>query len=211
MRHRALSVLIGLSLVWVASRNARAESTLVSIFLEPEWPSTPTPGSSVTYKVTAVSREGQGLLEVNLSVAGLPEGTTYSFSPNILRFTGRVPLSQTSYLTITCPTVMPIDSYAFSVTGTAQRETVVYTNPPIPPFSGPPLLTIAALTNGTVVVRGRGIAGETYQIQSASDPAQVTWDVVGATTADGNSRFSVFPAQRNDSAARFYRALWMPR
>ncbi|HEY5911422.1 MAG TPA: hypothetical protein VJA21_12550 [Verrucomicrobiae bacterium] len=211
MRNRGYSILTGLGLVLATGGTSFAESELVSIFIEPEWPTTANPGNVVTYTVTAVSRVGQGLLEVALTCGGLPEGTTVSFSPNVLRFTGRVPVSLTSTLTITSPTVMPIDSYPFTVTGTAQRQTVVYTNQTVAPFSGPPVLVIDSLADGSFMIRGRGVPGETFQIETTPDLANSPWAPIGTTTADGNGRFVFLPAQPNDTPARFYRAVRIPQ
>ena len=127
MKKRVYTILIGLALSLASVNTSHAMSEFVSLSIEPEWPATSNPGTVILYKVTAVVREGSGLLEVALSTLGLPEGATVSFAPSLLRFTGHEPTNQTAIMTVTCPEVTPTDTYPFTVTGTPQRETITLT------------------------------------------------------------------------------------
>jgi len=73
MKKRVYPILIGVALALATASTSHAMSTFVSLSVEPEWPTTTNPGTVILYKVTAVVREGSGLLEVLLSSAGLPE------------------------------------------------------------------------------------------------------------------------------------------
>lgn len=62
---------------------------------------------SVTYVVT-VTRTGSGNIDIDLTVpSGLPTGATASFNPTQISFTGNVPTSGTSSMTITTTAATP--------------------------------------------------------------------------------------------------------
>src|SRR5512146_2994383 len=98
MKNRVYALLMALVFSLAAADVSQAMSELVSLSLAPEWPATTEPGTVVLYKVYVV-RDGQGFLDVSLSSAGLPEGTTVTFEPNTLRFVGRRPEVQTALMT----------------------------------------------------------------------------------------------------------------
>src|SRR5512137_2798111 len=108
MRTRMLAKLLGIILALGAGGAAYAMSSLVGVSIQPQWPATNDPGLVVLYTVT-VERAGQGDLDVVLSAAGLPDGATATFSPSFVRFTGQVPTTLTSTLTITCTNLVPTD------------------------------------------------------------------------------------------------------
>jgi hypothetical protein len=70
--------------------------------------------------------------------------------------------------------------------------------------NGPsPILTINALGNGSVAIRGDGIPNRTYQIQFADTP-QTNWQTLGTATSDPSGIFEF-----NDATGwpqRFYRS-----
>jgi len=210
MRNRIYVILVGIAFGLAAGGVSHAMSDLMSISLEPVWPDTSNPGTVITYKVT-VTRTGQGILNVSLSSLGLPEGATASFFANPVRFTGRVPETLTSTLTITCPSVMPTDTSAFTVTGKSFREAITVTNqPPAELLTGSSRLPMLALDlPGTTAakLRGTGDTGAIYQVEATADLINPSWTPIGLSTADGNGRFMFLDAQAKDLPARFYRTL----
>jgi hypothetical protein len=211
MKNRVYVVAIGLVLNLAATGATHAMSELVTISMQPEWPVTSNPGTVITYEISAVAREGQGKLEVSLSALGLPDGATASFSPSLLRFTGRVPECLTCTLTITCTNVTATDNYPFTITGTGLREAVTITNQVSEvqgsPGSVSPTLALDRVGGGNLALRGKGGSGQTYQVESTPDLRNPTWTAVGSSTADGNGRFTFTTAQAAGAAMRFYRTV----
>jgi hypothetical protein len=211
MKQRVYSILIGMALSLTIVSTGHAMSTFVSLSIEPEWPTTSNPGTVILYKVTAVVREGSGLLEVSLSSLGLPAGATVEFSPSPLRFTGHVPYVQTAMMTVTCPEVTPTDTYPFTLTGDARREALTLTNQVEQELYslivGPPVLILDRLSGNDLRLRGKGTTGQTYKIESTPSLTQPDWTTLGTSTADGNGRFTFFTAQAAGAPMRFYRAV----
>jgi len=211
MKCRVNAILIGAALALTTVSASQAMSSLVSLSVEPEWPATPNPGRLVVYKVTAVVRAGSGLLEVALSSLGLPQGSLVEFYPSVFRFTGHDPTNQTAIMTVTCPVPTATDNYPFTVTGTAQRESITLTNQvqqqPLSPMVGRPVLLLDRLSAGEVRLRGKGATGQYYIIQSTPSLTDPAWTSIGSSTADGNGRFSFAPSIIPDAPARFYRAV----
>lgn len=209
MKSRFTSIWVGLTLGLLTS-HGYGMSSLSFLSIEPEWPGTTQPGNVVLYKVTAVCREGQGLLEVLFDCLGLPEGAAVTSSPAPLRFTGNNPTLLTAIISIDCAALTTTDLLPFMLTATAQRESMTITNRVTPPLyaypSGPPLLAIDLLSGAALKLRGTGAVGETYTIETCTDLANPDWTQMGTTTADGNGRFSFFPSR--DEQMRFYRAVW---
>ena len=56
MTKRVYAILIGVALTLATASTSHAMSTFVSLSVEPEWPTTSTPGNVLLYKVTAVVR-----------------------------------------------------------------------------------------------------------------------------------------------------------
>jgi hypothetical protein len=211
MKTKVQTILIGMALTLMSASVSHAMSEFVSMSVEPEWPATSNPGTVLTYKITAVVRAGSGLLEVALSSLGLPEGATVQFSPSVLRFTGHQLTTQTATMTVTCPEPTATDTYPFTLTGTALRETITLTNQVQQPFYSsiiaPPGLVIDRLSEGGLRLRGRGATGQTYTIEATPSLTNPVWTPVGSSTADGNGRFTFFPAPVSDASPRFYRAV----
>jgi len=211
MKKRVYTILIGMALSLATASTSQAMSTFVSLSVEPEWPTTSTPGNVLLYKVTAVVRAGAGLLEVSLNTLGLPEGATIDFSPSLLRFTGNQLTIQTAMMTVTCPELTPLDTYPFSLTGTAQRESITVTNQVQQELYSliiaPPVLTLDRLSEGSLRLRGKGTSGQAYRIESTPSLTDPVWTSVGSSTADGNGRFTFFTAQAADAPVRFFRAV----
>jgi len=206
---RALFIAIGFSLA--ATSASHAMSSLISLSKEPVWPSSSTPDGKIIYYVTTVARGGSGLLQVVLTADGLPPGVTVTFSPAVLRFTGNQLVAQTATMTVSCPSLMPIDSYPFTITGTAQREAITITNQVYYSAQAlavrPATLILDNLTNGALRIRGAGASGGTYQIEASSSLSNPGWTPLGSATADGNGRFTFFTSQTPDAPARFFRAV----
>ena len=212
MKNRVQALLLGTAFSLAICGNSPAMSELVSMTMEPLWPATPQPGNVVRYKLT-VERAGQGLLVVELSSAGLPAGASATFSPGMLRFTGRQPTLQTAIMTITCTNLTATESYPFSVTGRARRESITITNtfaPPMPLAVSRPVLILDPLPDGSSQLRGQGLSGQTYQIETTTDLANPAWTSLGTSTADANGRFTVLLAGTMTDPMRFYRAVGSP-
>jgi hypothetical protein len=214
MKNRINAVLVGLALFLATTSASQAMSKLVSLTIEPLWPASTEPGTIVLYQVT-VTREGQGFLEVNLSADGLPEGAVVSFSANPLRFVGREPGTQTCIMAIDCAQVTATDTYAFTVTGKSRRETITVANLVSKAFSdvsSNPSLTLDLRDDGTGLLRGTGVGGQTYRIETSTDLLSGAWATLGFTTADGNGRFMLIDEDTKvaDLPMKFYRAIALP-
>ncbi len=210
MKKTTFTIILGLALVLMTSPSSYAMSELVSLSVNPEWPVTVTPGTVVLYNVTTVGRAGAGLLEVTFSSAGLPEAMTVTFSPPVLRFTGNAATEKVSVMTITCPAVMPTEIYPFTVTATAQRESLTITNQVVLPPSGglqSVTLGVVRLSETNLELRGKGLSGQTYQIETTTDLAHPDWTPIGTTTADGNGRFMFPITVDKNTPQRFFRAV----
>jgi hypothetical protein len=198
----------------LASINAaRAMSSLISLAEEPLWPTSTSPNGDVLYNVTAVGRGGSGLLQVTLTASNLPPGVTVTFSPSVLKFTGNALVGQSATMTVHCQGLVPLDCYPFTITATAQRESITITNvvtyTPEYVATRPVTLYLDNQGSGNLRVRGLGATGGVYLIQSSPSLGQSeqSWTSLGQTTADGNGRFVFFTTQATNGAPRFYRAL----
>ncbi|HEU5069680.1 MAG TPA: hypothetical protein VFV96_04605 [Verrucomicrobiae bacterium] len=203
--------LLSAALFTAATHACLAMSHLTAISVSPAEPTTNAPGGAMFYTVT-VTRIGEGMLNVILKADGLPAGATATFDTNSLRFTGREPLTLTTTLTITGNDLTPADLASLTVTGTARRETVTATvtpgtYEPAAPAAGP-TLTLEALPDGAMQLRGLGVSGNTYQIEITADLAHPVWSPLASATADGNGRFLLTDTPAKDVNARFYRAVW---
>ena len=212
MKNRVNAILVGIALVLAFGGVSHAMSHLVCMSIEPEALAAYYPGSAVSYKYKiTLTRTGQGVLKVALSNSCLPEGVTASFSPDLVRFTGRVPEILTSTLTVTCTNFTPKTTFTFTVTGEPRREvlTAIVQFPPETPgvLSRPPVLAIDEVDFEEIKGHGTGTAGATYQIQSTADLTNPCWLAIGYSTADNDGMFAFRDAEKNDMPARFYRAL----
>jgi hypothetical protein len=211
MKNRLYAILIGAALTLTAADTSNAMSELVSLSSEALWPTSSTPDTDLVYNITTVGRAGAGLLEVTLTVDDMPPGVTVTFSPSVLRFTGNQTTAQTATMTVHCPSPMPIDCYPFTLTGTAQRESITIANlvmfTPEYVATRVPTLYLDNLGNGELLLRGLGATAKTYQIEATSDLTDPVWKPLGVTTADGNGRFIFSTAQTTEAPVRFYRAV----
>jgi hypothetical protein len=211
MKKQVYTILIGMALTLMTASTSHAMSTLISLSTEPLWPTSSTPDSNLVYNVTTVARGGAGLLEVTLTAGAMPPGVTVTFSPSVLRFTGNQLTAQSATMTVHCPSLIPLDCYPFTLTGTGLRESITITNlvmfTPDYVATRPPTLYLDNLGNGALRLRGLGATGKTYQIEAKSDLTDPVWTPLGTATADGNGRFTFFTAQAPGAPARFYRAV----
>ena len=209
MKQRIHTILIAIALTLTTSTVSQAMSKLVSLTVEPQWPTTTTPGNILLYKVTAV-REGSGVLNVAVSIHGLPQGTTVQLDPP-LRFTGSSPTVLTALMTVTCPALTPADNYPFTTTGKARREGITVTNAVhqqlFSLISNPLVLSLDQMSEGSFRLRGSGTSGQTYTIETTTSLTSPDWTPLGSSTADGNGRFTFFPVASPNDAARFFRAV----
>jgi hypothetical protein len=211
MKNQMCTLFLAASFGLLSVSNSQAMSSLVSMSQEALWPTSSTPDGNLVYNITAVGRAGSGMLEVTLTAGNFPPGVTVTFSPSVLRFTGNQLTAQTATMTVSCPTLMPIDCYPFTITGTAQREAITITNVVCysPSFVATRMATLMLdpLTNGAFRIRGAGASGKTYQIQVSSNLANPVWTTLGPSTADGNGRFTFFPSATAGATPRFFRAV----
>jgi hypothetical protein len=211
MKNKISALLLAATMSLASTGVSHAMSSLVSLSSEPVWPTSSTPDGNLIYNITAVGRAGSGLLEVALTAGNMPPGVTVTFSPTTLRFTGNQVTSQTTTMTVSCPWLIPLDCYPFTITGTAQRESITITNVVYfsPAFVAVrlPTLYIDSLANSALRIRGLGATGKTYQIEATSSLSSPVWTSVGSAIADGNGRFTFFTTQNAGSPTRFYRAI----
>jgi hypothetical protein len=211
MKNQSGTLSIAFALSLAAAGTGHAMSSLDSLSKETVWPVSSTPNGDILYSVTTVGRAGSGMLEVTLTASNLPPGVTVTFSPSVLRFTGNQLSGQIATMTVSCPYAMPIDSFPFTITGTAQRESITITNEVT--ISAAELavrvatLQLDKITNGALRLRGLGATGKTYQIQSTPAVNNPAWTTLGTATADGNGRFTHFTAPAANVPTRFFRAV----
>jgi len=212
MKQNFKALVLGFALMTAAGLPAYAMSEFVSMSVKPLWPTTTTPGAVLLYEVT-VERQGQGFLEVVISSDGLPEGASAVFTQNPVRYTGHQTTIHSFLMTVTCTSVMPIETWPFTVTGSARRESITITNQIsarlLEPNVAPLIAALELPKPGVPVLRGLGASGQTYQIEATSDLGNAFWAPIGSTTADGNGRFTHFDNQPSgaSSTMRFYRAV----
>jgi hypothetical protein len=211
MNNKISALLLGVSLSLASTGVSHAMSSLVSLSTQPVWPASSTPDGNLIYNITAVGRAGAGLLEVALSAGDMPAGVTVTFSPGTLRFTGNQLTSQTATMTVSCSWPLPLDCYAYTLTGTAQRESITITNMVCfsPAFVAvrAPTLYLDSMTGSALRIRGLGATGKAYQLQATSSLSSPVWTSLGSATADGNGRFTFFTTQDATAPARFFRAV----
>jgi hypothetical protein len=211
MKNKINTILLAGAFALTATDVGHAMSQLISVSAEPLWPTSSTPDSNLVYTVTTIGRAGSGLLEVALAAGAMPPGVTVTFSPSVMRFTGNQVTAQTATMTVHCPSLMPMDCYPFTLTGTALRESLTVTNLVL--FTAeyietrPPTLYLDIQGQGALRLRGLGATGKTYRIEAKSNLADPVWTSLGSATADGNGRFTFFTAQTADAQPRFYRAV----
>jgi hypothetical protein len=211
MNNKISALLLAATLSLASTGVSHAMSSLVSLSSQPVWPASSTPDGNLIYNITAVGRAGAGLLQVDLTAGDMPAGVTVTFSPSVLRFTGNQLSSQTATMTVSCAWPLPLDCYPYTITGTAQRESITITNFVCftPSFVAvrAPTLYLDSMTNNALRIRGLGATGKTYQIQVTSSLSNPVWTSLGSAIADGNGRFSYFTSVEATVSARFFRAV----
>jgi hypothetical protein len=211
MKNKISALLLAVTLGLASTGVSHAMSSLVSLSSQPVWPTSSTPDGNLVYNITAVGRAGAGLLQVDLTAGDMPPGVTVTFSPSFLRFTGNQLASQTATMTVSCAWPLPLDCYPYTLTGTAQRESITITNLVCftPSFVAvrAPTLYLDPLANSALRIRGLGATAKTYQIQVTSNLSNPVWTSLGSATADGNGRFTFFTSVDATASARFFRAV----
>ena len=211
MNNKLSALVLAVSLGLASTGVSHAMSSLISLSSQPVWPTSSTPDGNLVYNITAVGRAGAGLLEVALTTGDMPPGVTVTFNPSVLRFTGNQLTSQTATMTVSCAWPLPLDCYPYTLTGTAQRESITITNLVCfsPSFVAvrAPTLYLDPLANSALRIRGLGATGKTYQIQVTSSLSNPVWTSLGLATADGNGRFTFFTTTDTTVPARFFRAV----
>jgi hypothetical protein len=214
MKNQIRALLLGVTFGLASASSSHAMSSLISLSTTPLWPVSATPDSNLVYTVTTVARAGSGMLQVALTAGAMPPGVTVTFSPSVLKFTGNQVSSQTAQMIVSCSKLVPLDSFPFTLTGTALRESITITN--VVMFSADflatrvPTLFIDSLTNSAIRLRGLGGTGKTYQIQATPTLSSPVWTQIGISIADGNGRFTYPTNQVPGCPALFYRAVTTP-
>jgi hypothetical protein len=211
MKNRVKATFTAVALMLTMTSVVHAKSEFVSLSCAPLWPTSSTPATNLLYYVTAVGRAGAGLLEVTLTASDMPPGLAVTFSPPVLRFTGNQLTSQTATMAVQCSSPMPLDCYAFTMTGTSAHGNITITNvvmfTPDYVASRPATLFVDNLGNNNLRLRGLGATAKTYQIQGKAFLSDSTWMPLGNSTADGNGRFTFFPAPATEAPSCVFRAL----
>ena len=209
MKHRVYALLLGTAFSLAICGLSHAKSEFITLSTTPVWPIFSAADSNIVYTVSSVGRGGAGVLEVTLTAGDMPPGVTATFSPSVLRFTGNQLMAQTATLTISCQSLIPVESFPFTITGTSKNETITITNvvefTPQYVATRPATLYIDDLGNSALRLRGLGATGKTYEIQATSDISNPTWTSLGNSSADGNGRFTFFTSQVTNAPARFFR------
>src|SRR2546423_2534783 len=155
----------------INSGDIMAASVLSSVAISLQAPGPLVPGDAATYIVT-VSRTDNGNLDVYLSASGLPAGTTASFSPSMVHFSGSTPTSATATLTISTDASLATCSNSFSVVandgGSPNQRTCTGT------------LTLACAPEARGVLIGGVLPGGSFQLTCNGSPNQTC--LIQATT-----------------------------
>jgi hypothetical protein len=215
MKNRLQAMLVGMAITLSATSMSYAMSEFVNMEFGVDYPANSSPGNDTFYIVTA-TRVGQGLLEVRLTAENLPEGATVTFSPAVLRFTGRSPETLTAKVTITTTTLMNTEKCGFKIRGLAKRQDLTLDVEAVPVFKtpseplDPPVLSLEKTAAGQILVHGMGTGGASYGVEAANDLASPAWTAIGTCTADGNGRFTFHDTQANSMGMRYYRSVQPP-
>jgi len=210
MKNQIYPLLLGAAFSLATCGVSHGMSHLVSMTVEPLSPTPHQPANVFVYEIT-VQRAGQGLLKVDLSCEGLPEGVTASFSPSVVSFVGRAPTTKTALLTITTTTPAASGIYAFTITGQARRESItideqfaIALNTLVQRL---PVLYVEPRSESSVNLRGEGSSNQTYEIESTPDPINPVWRSIGFSTADVSGRFNFLVENIHDLPMQFFRAV----
>jgi hypothetical protein len=201
------AMLVGAVITIASVGAAHAGSEIVALAvverLESENPET-----TLKYAMTA-TRSGSGVLDVELNAWGLPAGAKCSFSPSVLRFTGRTPEVLSFTMTITRPDYSVNDFSKFYIKGESRGNEVTCTLDGLPIGDGPSLpgatISIEVISGGDVQINGVGQGGATYQIETTSSLSTPSWTVAATVTADANGAFSYIDTEAKTLPMRFYR------
>ena len=211
MKNRIYALLIGAAFTLATCGASHGMSELLSMTMEPVSPTPHQPANVFLYEIT-VERAGQGLLKVELSSEGLPTGATVTFSPSVVRFTGRAPTTKTAIMTITYTNSTPANIYTFTVTGEARRESITITDQialgVMGITQGLPVLILDRLPGDAVQIRGLGTSDQIYQIESTPDLINPVWTPIGSATANLNGIFTFVVANISDTPMQFFRAVY---
>jgi hypothetical protein len=211
MKNKLRALFLGFTFSLASVGVSHAMSELLTISEEPVWPVSSNPDGSIVYNITTAGRAGSGLLEVTLTAGNMPPGVTVTFAPSVLRFTGNEITNQPATMTVFCSGLIPLDCYPFTITGTAQRQTITITNQVLYSASAVanrlPTLMLDSQTNSALRLRGLGSTGNSYKIEATSSLSKAVWTTLGSATADANGRFVFFPSLDPGSSVRFFRAV----
>ena len=203
MKMTRLSILSTLALGILCASKALAAPVLSAVAVGPQLPSPINPGQSASYTVT-VSRVGNGNIDVYLTIAGLPAGATASFSPSPVHFTGPLPLSETSTLTISTSDYTPLGIYNFTVTGDDGSSQNVKIGAGILTI-GVGVASLQMLPDYSTKITCTGVPGQSYLIQATTNLTTPDWTAIATNTADVNSLFSYIDLDAKTCPCRFYR------
>jgi hypothetical protein len=192
-----------------------AAPTLTAVAVSVQSPASIPAGSTASFTIT-VNRTNSGNMDVFLTISGLPNGATPSFSPSMVHFTGPSPMQENSTLTIlTLPTV-PNGVYPFTVTGTdggsfnfkTAQGTLVIGNGGITSMS---IVSCAMQGDGGFTLTCAGGPNEKCLVQATADlTAPINWVTIDTNTSGADGRFTFIDADAKNYPARFYRTKMAP-
>src|SRR2546425_1765904 len=162
---------------------AAAASTLASVSVSPQSGAlTFGTGGSATYVVT-INRTGNGSLDVSLAVtSALPAGATASFSPSTVSFSGGIPLSKTSTLTILTSSSTPAGTTNFTIRACASANPACPGNPTVVTTTGSLLVNKADQTITFGVLAGKTYGDPDFGV-SATTSSGLAVSFTSQTTA----------------------------
>ncbi len=190
------------------SGDIMAASVLSSVAISSQAPGPLVAGGAATYIVT-VYRTDSGNLDVYLSTSGLPAGTTASFSPSMVHFSGSTPTSATATLTISTDASFTTCSNSFNVVandgGSFNQKTCpgALTLVCAPAARG--VLVGGVLPGGSFQLTCNGSPNQTCLIQATTSLSAPDWITIGTNTADGNGILTFIDADTKNYPVRFYR------
>jgi hypothetical protein len=211
MKQQTLAIVLGLAFTLAATGVSHAKSELASMSQEPLWPASSTPDGTLVYDITTVSRAGSGVLTVTLTAGALPPGATATFVPSVLRFRGNRVESQTARMIVTCPGMIPLDCFPYTITGTSAHDSLTITNHVICSMAEimarVPTLYLDKLAGTSLRLRGLGASGGGYNIMATANLANPVWVPLGSASADANGRFTFLTEQPGGGTARFFKVV----
>jgi hypothetical protein len=187
-----------------------ADPHLTSVAISSQTPGSVLPGGSATYTVT-VSRTNSGGLEIHFSVAGLPVGTTATFSPGQLKFSGGEINTLSTTMTLTTSDVTPGCTYGLTITATEgqshNQKTCTGTLLVAGAADTQGILCTGLLPDGSFRLTCKGDSNQVCFVQATTNLFTPDWVTIGTNATDANGMFAFIDRDAATLPTRFYRTL----